>query len=225
MLQASPADVTNQLLLTNNKLLIANNELLVQGLSAVTSQIPFVPPPMFVPVELSPFQPSVAARWINCLFFVSLVLSLAAALVGILAKQWVREYIKWNSPLSVPRENVMVRQYRFEAWEDWNVATIISTVPALLEIAMIFFLTGVIILLWTLDDVVAKCVTAVASVAGFRFWTWSELWTSGPNRSSSSPSRSVQVVRWGVRFCVRIYGGFAGRCPNPFGREPIQLPD
>lgn len=109
----------------------------------------------------APFTPTTSARWINALFFVSLVLSLAAALFGILAKQWLREYMQWNSPLSVPRENILVRQMRFEAWEAWNVAATIASIPALLEFAMVLFLIGVIILLWSLDDVVATVVTIV----------------------------------------------------------------
>ncbi|GJE95682.1 hypothetical protein PsYK624_118680 [Phanerochaete sordida] len=131
--------------------------MLAQASFAVPSQFASV-------VEFPPFEPSTSARWINSLFFVSIVLSLAAALLGILVKQWAREYMQWNSLLALPRENVLVRQYRFESWETWKVAAIISTVPALLEIAMIMFLIGVIILLWTLDDVVAICVTTAASI-------------------------------------------------------------
>jgi hypothetical protein len=103
--------------------------------------------------------PTTAARWINVLFFISLVFSLAAALFGILAKQWLREYMQWNSSLALPRENVLVRQMWIEAWEAWNVRATIAAIPALLEIAMVEFLVGIVILLWTLDDIVAIVVT------------------------------------------------------------------
>ncbi|EKM57448.1 uncharacterized protein PHACADRAFT_88938, partial [Phanerochaete carnosa HHB-10118-sp] len=140
MLQPSSADLTNKLLTTNNQMLAQSNQI------------------------LPPFEPSVLTRWINTLFFVSLVLSLAAALLGILVKQWVREYMQWNSPLATPRENIMVRQFRLEAWEAWNIAAVVSAVPALLEVAMILFLIGMVILLWTLDNVVAICLTAVTAM-------------------------------------------------------------
>lgn len=110
------------------------------------------------------FNPSTSVRWINCLFFLSLVSSLAAALFGILAKQWLREYMKWNSTLGVPRENILIRQIRFEAWEAWHVAATISSIPVLLESAMILFLVGIVILLWTLDAVVAVVVTAAVAL-------------------------------------------------------------
>ncbi|GJE97493.1 hypothetical protein PsYK624_137140 [Phanerochaete sordida] len=115
-------------------------------------------------IDTQPFSPGASARAINILFFLSLVLSLSAALFGILAKQWLREYLRWNSPLALPRENVLVRQDRIEAWEAWNVAAMISSIPALLEIAMILFLCGVVVLLWTLDNLVAIIITIVAAL-------------------------------------------------------------
>ena len=152
---------------TTNDLLAINNQLLIQGLVSHGTSF-YIPPilnsTMSSILDAQPFTPPASARWINALFFTSLVLSLAAALFGILAKQWLREYMQWNSPLATPRENVIIRQFRFEAWESWNAAATIAAVPALLEIAMILFLVGMIILLWTLDDVVAMVLTVVVSL-------------------------------------------------------------
>jgi hypothetical protein len=88
------------------------------------------------------------------------VLTLTAAFFGILVKQWLREYLRWNSPLDTPRENILVRQLRVEAWEAWNVGATISLVPALLELSIVLFFGGMVVLLWTLDDAVAIVVTA-----------------------------------------------------------------
>ncbi|EJD50460.1 hypothetical protein AURDEDRAFT_21558, partial [Auricularia subglabra TFB-10046 SS5] len=48
------------------------------------------------PIDLEPpgdnFKASGSSRWINGLWFSSLVLSLAVALLSILAKQWLEEY-------------------------------------------------------------------------------------------------------------------------------------
>ncbi|GJE97511.1 hypothetical protein PsYK624_137320 [Phanerochaete sordida] len=115
-------------------------------------------------IDAQPFSPPTSSRAINILFFLSLVLSLSAALFGILAKQWLREYLRWNSPLALPRENVLVRQDRIEAWESWNVAATMASIPALLELAMVLFLCGVVVLLWTLDDVVAIIITIFAAL-------------------------------------------------------------
>lgn len=145
------------------------NQLIALGvsaqLSAAGASIPRV-----INDTLSSFEspsslaPSLPVRWINILFFLSLVSSLAAALFGILAKQWIREYLNWNAPLADPRENVLVRQMRLEGWEAWNVEATIAAIPALLEFAMVLFLVGIVTLLWTLDDVVAVVVTVVVSI-------------------------------------------------------------
>lgn len=136
----------------------------MQGFSAIFAQTPFVPSTPLVLESKPQFASDLSARWINSLFFVSLILSLAAALFGILIKQWLRHYMTWNSPLSPPRENVLVRQFRLEAWELWDVTIVVSMALALLEIAMTLFLVGIIILLWTLDSIVAICVTVASSV-------------------------------------------------------------
>ncbi|GJE97448.1 hypothetical protein PsYK624_136670 [Phanerochaete sordida] len=115
-------------------------------------------------IDAQPFSPPTSVRAINILFFLSLVLSLSAALFGILAKQWLREYLRWNSPLALPRENVLVRQDRFEAWKSWNVDATISSIPAILELAMVLFLCGVMVLLWTLDNIVAIIITVFSAL-------------------------------------------------------------
>ena len=156
MLQPDGMDTTNQLLAFS----------IHTQLRATGTTIPDTLYPTFLSsAGNSPatFAPLPESRWINILFFLSLIFSLAAALFGILAKQWLREYMKWNSPLAIARENVLVRQIRFEAWEAWRVGIVISSIPILLELGMFLFLGGVVILLWTLDDVVAKVVTVFAA--------------------------------------------------------------
>lgn len=148
------------------------DQLLALGVAAqLRSATSIIPVPaslndtLFSMLDSSPsFTPSTTSRWINVLFFTSLVFSLASAFFGILAKQWLREYIKWNKPLATPRENVLVRQMAFEAWEAWNVTATIASIPALLELAMILFLAGVVVLLWTLDNIVAIAVTTFVAI-------------------------------------------------------------
>ena len=98
---------------------------------------------------------------INTLWFTSLVLSLAAALFGILAKQWCREYLRWHSVIASSRENVLIRQVRFEAWERWQVASFIASIPAFLEIALVLFLVGLLVFVPTFSE---HSLTTVVSV-------------------------------------------------------------
>ncbi|KAJ3518919.1 hypothetical protein NM688_g9374 [Phlebia brevispora] len=94
------------------------------------------------------FQAPTSAITINALWFASLVLSLASALYGILAKQWCREYIKWKYVLADARENVLIRQARYEAWDQWKVSAFIAAIPALLEISLVLFLSGIVVVAW-----------------------------------------------------------------------------
>lgn len=48
------------------------------------------------PLPSLDFVADSATRWINTLWFLSLVFSLASALFGIMVKQWIREYMQWN---------------------------------------------------------------------------------------------------------------------------------
>ncbi|KAF7797645.1 hypothetical protein EIP86_008845 [Pleurotus ostreatoroseus] len=105
------------------------------------------------------FTASLSSIWINILWATSLLFSLTAALAGIIVKQWLREYLMWDSVLSPSREAVLLRHIRYDAWEKWKVPEIIATVPAVLEFALVLFLGGAVILLWTLDAAVAIVVT------------------------------------------------------------------
>ena len=96
----------------------------------------------------------------NSLWFLSLILSLASALFGILGKQWCREYMKWYSVLSRPQENIILRQVRYEAWEEWRVVSLIAAIPALLESALVLFFIGLVVYSWTLEVTVFAFVAA-----------------------------------------------------------------
>ena len=98
---------------------------------------------------------------VNILWFTSLVLALAAALFGILAKQWCREYLRWHSVVESARMNVILRQMRYEAWEEWKVASYIAAIPALLQIALVLFFAGLLAFIPTFAE---RSLTIVLSV-------------------------------------------------------------
>ena len=191
MLQADGTNTTNQLLaLSVSTQLRTAGTIISDTLNQTLTTL--------VDAVSTSFSPSTATRWINILFFLSLVFSLAAALFSILAKQWIREYLKWNSPLALPRENVLVRQIRIEAWEDWQVSTVLSSIPILLELGMILFLAGVILLLWTLDNIVAITITVFVSLFLAAFAAFTVI----PILSRRCPYRSPTV--WACCVALRF---------------------
>lgn len=152
------------------------------------------------------FQPSIAARWINSLWFVGLLLSLGSALLGILAKQWIREFLSWNNPTASARQNVLVRQIRAEAWESWRVNALIVTIPLLLEMAIVLFVSGLVVFVWSIDVVVA--IVVASSV--FLFIVLFAVLTILPTLFKCCPYRSptswaiIASLRLGRHFVERI---------------------
>ena len=194
------------------------NQLLIYGFSGQLSRMQLTD--LNLTSLITSPTPSTPARWINALFFISLVLSLAAALFGILAKQWLREYMQWNAPLGSSRENILIRQYRFEAWETWNVAATITSIPALLELAMILFLTGILILLWTLDDIVAVTLTVIVAallVVVSAFTVLPVLFTRCPYKSPTAWAFMTGCHM--IAFPIVYLAGFFKVCGNHLRSE------
>ncbi|EJD42776.1 hypothetical protein AURDEDRAFT_22982, partial [Auricularia subglabra TFB-10046 SS5] len=80
-----------------------------------------------VPLPSTSVVPDASATRINAYWFLSLTLSLSAALIGILAKQWIREYDR-DAGRTHP-ESIGVRHMKFKGLEAWNVPRTVSSVP------------------------------------------------------------------------------------------------
>ncbi|KAK0483034.1 hypothetical protein EDD18DRAFT_1084510, partial [Armillaria luteobubalina] len=103
----------------------------------------------------SPFYPSISFSpssvdvWLNSLWFVSLTLSLITALVAVLVKQWLHQYISVISDI-LPRDRGSIRQYRYIGLTTWQVPMIIGFLPVLLHISLGLFFAGLSIYLFAL---------------------------------------------------------------------------
>lgn len=102
------------------------------------------------------------AVWLNALWFSGLILSLSSASVGIMVKQWLNEYRSGVSGTSRPAARV--RQYRLNNLRTWRVEDIIGVIPILLQLALALFLSGMLILLWTLHETVAAIASTLVGL-------------------------------------------------------------
>ncbi|EIW57225.1 uncharacterized protein TRAVEDRAFT_86954, partial [Trametes versicolor FP-101664 SS1] len=152
LLQDDPTQASMQVLLQISQQLAS---LQATGANATTQ------PPSFQ--TNTNFQPSSQSVRINALWFSSLVFSLFSALVAIIVKQWTREYMAAVS-LS-PRDNVRLRQHRFDCMVAWHVPEIMALLPLLLQISLVLFFVGLIDFLFLLQTTVAAIVTALIAVA------------------------------------------------------------
>ncbi|KZV91409.1 hypothetical protein EXIGLDRAFT_96980, partial [Exidia glandulosa HHB12029] len=114
-------------------------------------------------------DPSVAvvsnlSRWINGLWFLSLIFSLAVALLCILTKQWVQYYaFRINSPSSSPQQWARRRSLYYEGLLRWHLPGLISTLPVLLHVSLFVFLAGLVLFVWNLDRFISMGLLALTS--------------------------------------------------------------
>ena len=102
-----------------------------------------------IPISDMTFGPSGFDIWVNALWFTSLALSLGTALMAVLVKQWLYQYMSMTS--GTPRDSTLIRQYRFNGLRKWHVLTIISILPIILHIALGIFLIGLVVSLIPLN--------------------------------------------------------------------------
>ena len=142
----------------------------------------------------SSFTPDRAYVVINTTWFAALVFSLLSALIGIVAKQWLRAYITTLS--SSPRENVRLRQYRHDGLVRWHVAEIVGSLPILLEIALVLFLHGLLQLLAKLNTTVFGVISAFVGMTFIFYFATAII----PVMISGSPFKSPQSLAISVLF-------------------------
>ncbi|KAL1760597.1 hypothetical protein FB107DRAFT_202794, partial [Schizophyllum commune] len=119
------------------------------------------------PTTARPTLPDNVVSLINGLWFSSLILSLTSALVGIVSKQWLREYLRENGRSH--ETNLAVRQVKYEGLTNWYVGAVVTTIPLLLQIALFLFLIGVVYLLWYIQPVVAGIISGFGLVVAIFF--------------------------------------------------------
>ncbi|KAF9003473.1 hypothetical protein BDZ89DRAFT_1240423 [Hymenopellis radicata] len=98
-----------------------------------------------IPSTSADFTPSSLDIWVNGLWFTSLTLSLVAALLAVLMKQWIRHYTSLVS--GTAQERSLIRQYRFMGLQKWHVPTLIGLLPVLLHLSLAIFFAGLTLFL------------------------------------------------------------------------------
>ena len=121
--------------------------------------------PAFVqpgPDAASRFDIPQSAIVLNILWFSSLILSLSTATIGIMVKQWTHEFRVGLSGSSM--ELARLRQLRLNRLIKWRVASIVALLPLLLQLSLVLFFIGLLVLLWSLHATVALQATVLVGV-------------------------------------------------------------
>ncbi|KAI0712008.1 hypothetical protein C8Q76DRAFT_571998, partial [Earliella scabrosa] len=121
--------------------------------------------PAFVqpgPDAASRFDITQSGIVLNVLWFSSLILSLSTATIGIMVKQWTNEFRVGLSGSSM--ELARLRQLRLNRLIKWRVASIVALLPLLLQLSLVLFFIGLLVLLWSLHATVALQATILIGV-------------------------------------------------------------
>ncbi|KIK59960.1 hypothetical protein GYMLUDRAFT_1000381, partial [Collybiopsis luxurians FD-317 M1] len=100
---------------------------------------------------------------INGLFFASLSLSLATALLSVLVKQWLQAYSSISSGNA--KERAVIRQFRFSGLEKWKVPEIIGILPLILHASLALFFIGLSLYVSELHQSLCWIVVTVTILA------------------------------------------------------------
>ncbi|KAL1718553.1 hypothetical protein EV715DRAFT_200987 [Schizophyllum commune] len=100
--------------------------------------------------------------WCNAFWFISLTLSLSAALMAVLVKQWLQAYR--SNTFGTPKHQALVRQFRLAGIERWNVPLIVGLLPMVLHLALLLFFVGLTLFIFALSSAVAAVVIALAII-------------------------------------------------------------
>lgn len=136
-----------------------------------------------------PFEPPSWAIHVNVLWFASLVLSIAVASLGILVKQWLREYLAME--YSSPRLRLRARNYRKPALDKWKVFEIASILPMVLQVSVGLFFVGLCVFTSAVHDSVRNTTVPIVCAWAFFF----VITTIAPLFSPRCPFKTVFLKR------------------------------
>lgn len=163
-------------------------------------------------LDSPPFEASTAILLVNILWFASLLFSLVSASIGMLVKQWLREYLAVDS--TFPQVQLRVRHFRAQGLAaGWKVFQLAAILPQLLQLSLGLFFIGLCIFAWSVHPALGKtAIPIVALWACFIGFT-----TLAPAFSARCPYKSpfmntpVKAIRLYRHQAIRILRAQYGR--------------
>ncbi|KAF7368563.1 Alanyl-tRNA synthetase [Mycena venus] len=131
----------------------------------------------------TPFKPTSSSRWVNGLWFSSLMFSLMSALGASLAKGWVSQF---SAVSGSSWGDARVHCERYRGLLRWHLKVIVQCLPILIHIAFLLFSIGLVILLFQ-DDAAIGIVLCILTSLILTMYLASSV---HPAFSSDSPFRT-----------------------------------
>ncbi|KAJ7271141.1 hypothetical protein C8J57DRAFT_1468283 [Mycena rebaudengoi] len=100
------------------------------------------------------FTPSPAALICNALWFISLGLSLSAALIATLLDQWARNFLHHSEMRSAPVIRARVFSFLYYGLKRFNMHAVVEAIPLLLHASLLLFLAGLVTFLLPVNQII-----------------------------------------------------------------------
>lgn len=177
-LQPNPSDVTNKLLAQISQQL----SLLQNGTSTSA--------PLTFPNQSS-FQPTASAVRVNALWFTSLGMSMACALLATLMQQWTRRYVQVADTHHNASKRALIRAFFADGVERFGFAAAVEVLPALLHLSILLFYIGLIDFFLNINHTIAYILLALGSYAALAYSLLTIIPLFYPNSPYQTPLTSL----------------------------------
>ena len=190
---------------------------------------PPIPSSLVNPIE--PFSPTSSSVWVNCLWILSLVISLTCALLSTLLLRWARRYLKVAYPRYSPHKKARIRAFYKNGVEKLQFSWMIELLPTLLHISLFLFFAGLSVFLFSANRTIFKAVTAWIALCVILYACLTLLPIFRKDSPYTAPlSTSVSFCLTGIRYLFfRLLQRFPQIDPSIFMilRDPrgVQLTD
>ena len=116
--------------------------------------------------------PSSAVIWTQSLAHTSLFTSLLAAFGAVLGKQWLGHFKTSRFGRGSLHERCKRRQHKLDGLQNWKFSTIMSALPILLQLSLLFFGISIAANIWTQQRTIASVIIGITALgAVFYFFT------------------------------------------------------
>ena len=99
---------------------------------------------------------------VSGLMYASLFISLFAAFIAVLGKQWLNRYLR-NTGGSI-EERCQDRQRKFEGLEEWPFHLFVESLPPMFQISLLILVCGLCRHMWSINTSVARILIALAAL-------------------------------------------------------------
>lgn len=168
------------------------------------------------------FIPETSARWINGLWFLSLLITLFSAIMGVLAKSWIVKYIPVTSRQD--SDNAYNRWVRNKKAERWYLDKVITAIPLLIQLALLLFSLGFVLQSMGDDPELGRVILALVILGIFIYIVITVLplltpWT--PFRTHlSDPLLNLPALCWSIILVGRSIPLLGRSIPRRFKLTP-----